>query len=71
MNPCVARATTGLGRFIDNGATPSNSPDAFYNAALDSAKLGDKIKAAELLENALKLDPSFDKAKLLEEKLLK
>ena len=38
---------------------------------LDSAKLGDKIKAAELLENALKLDPSFDKAKLLEEKLLK
>lgn len=47
-----------------------NSPDAFYNTALDAVKLGDKIKAAEMLESALKLDPSFDKAKLLKEKFL-
>ena len=57
-----ARVVEDLSYWEAVAAKHPNSPDAFYNAALDSAKLGDKIKAAELLENALKLDPSFDKA---------
>ena len=43
-----------------------NSPDAFYEAGYYAAELGDKSKAQKFLDEALKLDPSFEKAKALE-----
>ncbi|MBI4091958.1 MAG: hypothetical protein HY427_02020 [Candidatus Levybacteria bacterium] len=43
-----------------------NSPDAFYEAGYYAAELGDKSKALVFLDEALRLDPSFEKAKALE-----
>lgn len=46
-----------------------NSPDAYYQAGLAAATLGENSKAYEYLQKALSLDPDFDKARLLENKL--
>lgn len=44
-----------------------SSPDAFFEAGFYAAELGDKSKAQKFLDEALRLDPSFEKAKALEE----
>jgi len=46
-----------------------NSPDAFYEAGFYAAELGDKSKAQKFLGEAMRLDPSFEKAKELEQQL--
>ena len=46
-----------------------NSPDAFYEAGFYAAELGDKSKAQKFLDEALRLDPSFEKAKRLSQQL--
>ena len=43
-----------------------NSPDAFFEAGFYAAELGDKSKAQKFLDEALRLDPSFERAKALE-----
>lgn len=47
-----------------------NSPDAFYEAGFYAAELGDKLKAQKFLDEALSLDPSFEKAKTLSQQLI-
>lgn len=42
--------------------THPNVTDAYYNAALYAAQLGNRQKAVEYLNGAIKLDPSFSKA---------
>ena len=46
-----------------------NSPDAFYEAGFYAAELGDKSKAQKFIDEALRLDPSFEKAKRLSQQL--
>ena len=46
-----------------------NSPDAFYEAGFYAAELGDKSKAQKFIDEALRLDPSFEKAKSLSRRL--
>ena len=46
-----------------------NSPDAFFEAGFYAAELGDKSKAQKFLDEALRLDPSFEKAKALAQQL--
>ena len=48
-----------------------NLTDGYYNAAVFAAELGDKGKAIKYLDKAIELDPSFDKAKLLQQQLTK
>ncbi len=47
-----------------------NSPDAFFKAGFYSAKLDDKQTARKYLDEAVRLDPSFEKAKKLEQILV-
>lgn len=42
-------------------------PDGYYNAAIFAGILGEKQKALNYLDKALKLDPDFEDAKELEE----
>jgi tetratricopeptide (TPR) repeat protein len=44
-----------------------NFTDGYYNAGFYSFVLGDKAKALEYLDEALSLDPGFEKARELEE----
>ena len=46
-----------------------SSPDGYYNAAIFAGMLGDKQKALNYLDKALKLDPDFGDARKLEERL--
>lgn len=46
-----------------------NITDAYYNAGLYAAQLGNRQKAIEYLDKALKLDPNFVKAQELRGKL--
>lgn len=46
-----------------------NLPDAYYNAGFYAYRLGDKISALDLLDRAIELDPSFDKALKLSRQL--
>lgn len=43
-----------------------NSPDAFFEAGYYAAKLGDEETALNFLDEALRLDPSFERARELE-----
>jgi tetratricopeptide (TPR) repeat protein len=43
----------------------SNSPDAYYQAAVYAVALGKNQQASELLQKALELDPGFKKASQL------
>lgn len=43
-----------------------NSPDAFYEAGFYALRLGDKETAGKYLDEAIGLDPEFEKAKDLE-----
>ena len=43
-----------------------NSPDAFFEAGFYAAKLGDRETAREYLDEAIRLDPSFERARELE-----
>lgn len=47
-----------------------NFTDAYYNAGIYAAKLGDRQKAYDYLKRAINLDPEFEEAKELEEKIL-
>lgn len=46
-----------------------NSPDAYYQAGIYAAKLGESQKAIGFLDKAVKLDPSFKKANSLSQQL--
>ncbi len=46
-----------------------NSPDAYYQAAYYSVKLGDRVTAEQYLSKALVLDPDFVDAIKLQEEL--
>lgn len=46
-----------------------NSPDAYYQAAYYSVKLGDRVNAEQYLSKALVLDPDFVDAIKLQEEL--
>ena len=46
-----------------------NSPDALFEAGYYALRLGDKETAGKYLDEALKLDPSFEKAKNLEKQI--
>lgn len=46
-----------------------NFPDAYYNAAVHSARLNDRQQAYFYLEKALELDPTFQKAQEFKKKL--
>ncbi len=48
-----------------------NFTDGFYNAALSAAKLGETGKAITYIQKALILDPEFQAAEELEEKIIK
>ena len=48
----------------------ANSPDAFYEAGFYAAELGYKARAKEFLDEAIRLDPSFEKAKKLSQQLI-
>ncbi|HVZ12150.1 MAG TPA: hypothetical protein VG965_03910 [Patescibacteria group bacterium] len=47
----------------------ANSPDAYYQAAIYAIELSKKDTAEDLLQKALQLDPSFEKASKLASKL--
>ncbi len=65
------RAIDSLSYWQDVIHRQPNSPDAYYNAALYSLELGKREDAVDLLNHALSLDPSFDKAKKLESEILR
>ena len=46
-----------------------NSPDAFFEAGSFALKLGDKKTAIKYLDKALELDPGFEKAKELSQRI--
>jgi tetratricopeptide (TPR) repeat protein len=46
-----------------------NSPDVFFKAGYYAARTGDIITAQKYLNEALRLDPSFDAAKALSQQL--
>lgn len=46
-----------------------NYPDAYYNAALYAFELSNPIQAQSLLKKAIVLDPRFDEAIALQEKI--
>lgn len=46
-----------------------NSPDAFYEAGFYSELLGNRAEAIKLLDEAITLDPAFEKAKKLRESI--
>ena len=48
-----------------------NSPDAYFEAALYAAKLGNNQKALLYIDKALELDPGFEKARELSQQLTK
>ncbi len=47
-----------------------NSPDAYYNAGKYAYELNKLNEAVELLDHAIELDPGFEKAILLQEKII-
>lgn len=46
-----------------------NVPDILYNAAVSSYVVGEVGKAYEYLTKALQIDPLFERAKILKEKV--
>lgn len=52
-------------------ATVPNSPDLYFQAAVVAFQLGDKNRASDYVVKALQLDPNFEHAKQLQEKILK
>ena len=61
-----SRAIDTLSYWEDVIRTHPNFPDGYYNAGYYSSIMGENKRAVELLDKAIALDPSFDKAKLLE-----
>jgi hypothetical protein len=46
-----------------------NYPEAYYNAAVHAARLGDNEKALEYLDKSLEINPHYEPAKNLRDKL--
>ena len=65
-----SRAADTLSYWEDVIRTHPNFPDGYYNAGYYSSIMGENQKAVDLLEKAIALDPSFDKAKSLEKAIV-
>lgn len=50
-------------------ATVPNSPDIYFQAGVAAFQLGDKVRANTYINKALELDPQFESARELQERI--